>query len=222
MFATVSAACATAFLLWPRPVTVETKYDFYAQGLIGGEGDQNCPATEHSCAERAHTKTINSTNVSQYQIVCNHMPGCIFTPHAGCVGCSSLLDDEMQLCKMNQQCVYIDPPPGPKGVNKNSMANCESSQMGPVEFSFNYTFRVVNPNYIATTLRRGAASLSFSDTTEKGAEITVSVADVKGLSITHYVNHTLCQSHIMSITQCMPSFPPLSPQCFKNGAKLWI
>ena len=51
---------------------------------------------------------------------------------------------------------YIQPDPhAPPAVNKNKMADCESAQMGPVDFNFNYTFTVLNPNYITANIRRG-------------------------------------------------------------------
>jgi len=164
---TLMAAASLCFVLWPRPVTFEAEFNYYVEGLSGMYGDENCPALTSACESRVAKYSANQS------AVCDTLAGCVFTRDNICAGCSTLTDKNKgsALCQANHQCVFIKPD-----NDGNPVSTCESSQMGPVEFKFNYTMQVVNNNYLPATLKAGMARLSFTDSSPSGSEIEVDVA----------------------------------------------
>lgn len=60
---------------------------------------------------------------------------------------------------------------------------CDSSQIGPIGFVFNYTFSVNNMNYLPAMVENGYADVSFTDITDDGEEQQIVVFDGQFSSI---------------------------------------
>lgn len=107
---TLGASVFMLYYLWPRQVTADnSRLNYYVEGLVGGFGDRNCPATDSSCELREEAAPKGAE-----EKFCNNMSGCAYdtafgTPGATCTGCADLKGNAgISLCRKSPQCVMVN------------------------------------------------------------------------------------------------------------------
>eukprot|EP00038_Savillea_parva_P002806 m.117961 g.117961 ORF g.117961 m.117961 type:complete len:525 (+) comp10959_c0_seq5:282-1856(+) len=179
---TLVVGTAVAYLLWPRAVSMSAPIEFSFSNFTGWT---NCPPlpTNRACVDQACSISnwpdlpyCNTSNASSFNVSkCNSIKGCVYkgsgpevnATYDDCVTCNDPKMQTQQACDPNgadTNCVWRD------GL-------CDSSQIGPIGFVFNYTFTVVNDNYLPTSLLDGHAAVSFTDITDSGEEQDIVVFD---------------------------------------------
>ena len=197
----LGCAAFTTYWLWPRAVFLvsDETFDF---GGLDTETARNCPPVKtDQCQKRACSQctwpyppyTFCDEDVDPYnQTICDSLRGCVdLTRIAGgyrdCITCQTLPHAK---CTVTPSCVWIQPNNSVYGEKVSPF--CESSSMGPVSFVFNYSFTVVNTNYVAALTSAGVASLFFTDTESDGEEkeIVVSNTSIAASSVPANSNRT--------------------------------
>jgi hypothetical protein len=148
----------------------------------------NCPPLpfNNACRDQACNNTnwpdlpycdTNKTPTTFNATICNAINGCTFQGKNGQANatysdCWTCNDPAMQ---HKDKCDNADTDLQDNCVWRNGL--CDSSQVGPVGFIFNYSFSITNDNYLAATLLKGHVAIAFTDITDSGEEQSISVFD---------------------------------------------
>mmetsp|Transcript_31933 Transcript_31933/g.83685 ORF Transcript_31933/g.83685 Transcript_31933/m.83685 type:complete len:480 (-) Transcript_31933:64-1503(-) len=182
---TLAVAAIVAFVLWPRDVDVSAPIEFSFSDFTGLV---NCPPlpTNRACVDQSCAQSrwpdlpyCDTSNQSTFNAtICSSIKGCTYqgkngranATYADCWTCNDPKMQTQDACETAQS----------DDVQKNCVwrdDSCDSSQIGPIGFVFNYTLTVSNENYLAVTLVGGHATVAFTDITDSGEEQNILVFD---------------------------------------------